>query len=571
MAGVIDLTDDPRIDMAMAQSIGNILKSVGQAEQNRQKRYKIDQVMSGINSGVDPMQAIQDANNAEAPRSGGLAGVGQGFGRLIGGAPRNLDVTDDAIEKLLMGNLNQSIKLKDPQYQANVAGTKARTAGTLQNIDQSAGMYPIQKEGANLRNIGTQQNIDQSAGMYPLQKEGANLRNIGTQQNIDQSAGMYPLQKEGANLRNIGTQQNIDQSAGMYPLQKEGAELSNQYKQKQIDAPRSGTGAKAVDKDSEYFAIKKIVGGYEGAIPPEDLRILTARADRVGYGIKEKDVTVYRSNVQEDEGGKFNWLGEGKDRSKNYIPPKIGYEVVPKSDAVPSRESLGLPEGTKSEQASSAPSGGEVTLQDDKGQVIGTYPDLPDRTYVESNGKTYTISNDQLNDFKETYPEASVYQTFEPTTVPANFESGNALEQDDLMQATRSRPGTRLPFDEGYTAPEQGEESPSSSGDKAPRIIPDNVDTGIFKVRGDLKKTAMTGLQLDRIGGSPGSLEGVNEAAQKIYKAINKVTNRSSAIGSGWSLDRIKDVLYEQVYQEQKSARETAESDNWRRRRTVGR
>ena len=77
MAGVIDLTDDPRIDMAMAQSIGNILKSVGQMEQNRQNRYKIDQVMSDINNNVDPSQAVHSANRLEAPYGEGLAGVGQ--------------------------------------------------------------------------------------------------------------------------------------------------------------------------------------------------------------------------------------------------------------------------------------------------------------------------------------------------------------------------------------------------------------------------------------------------------------------------------------------------------------
>ena len=190
---------------------------------------------------------------------------------------------------------------------------------------------------------------------------------------------------------------------------------------------------------------------------------------------------------------------------------------------------------------------------------------------------------------------------YQPVSTPANLESQVDLSRDipsrpgtrlpfdegyegEQRPGTRlpfdegyegeQRPGVRLPFDEGYEGQPAGEAGPAgsqTSGSKAPRIVPENVDTGIFKVRGDLKKTAMTGLQLERVGGAAGTLEGVNEAAEKIFKAINDVTNISSAIGTGWSLDRIKDVLYEQVYQEQVSSRREAENDRRRISRTFGR
>ena len=125
---VIDIRDNPRLDMEMAQSISNILKSVGRMEQNRQKRYRLDQMMSDINSGADPMTALQDASNTKAPYGEGLAGVGQRIGGFLGGHTQNL--TDAMIEKSFINKLSNYQKQQDPMYQAQLAASKAGTGYT---------------------------------------------------------------------------------------------------------------------------------------------------------------------------------------------------------------------------------------------------------------------------------------------------------------------------------------------------------------------------------------------------------------------------------------------------------
>ena len=143
------------------------------------------------------------------------------------------------------------------------------------------------------------------------------------------------------------------------------------------------------------------------------------------------------------------------------------------------------------------------------------------------------------------------------------------------------RPGVRLPFDKGYTgetrseapAADNGEPAAegksSGGGSKQPWIVPDSVNTGVFKVRGDIKQTAITGLQLERVGGTPGSPTGVNESANKLYEAMNKVMKTPKAMET-WSLERIKEVLYEQIYWERVNAKRDAENDQRRAMRTYG-
>jgi hypothetical protein len=316
---VIDLTDDPRLDMAMAQSIGNILKSVGQAEQNRQNRYKMDQIMSDINSGSDPLTAIQGASNIEAPRDKGLAGVWQGAGRLIGGKPRN--TTDAMIEKTLMGKLqgerNRQLQLKE-------------TEGGFANYDPRTGT----------------------------------------------------LTPTGGDVK-----------------------------------PRD-----RVDADKAVPYLQGLLDKHQDNMTAPTLNALTNQANKLGYSIQKADVTNYLPSTPMDaDGRRYN---EGEDGSRRYITPKYAYQLVAEVEAeaqeaikspVVSRKKTDIADvdavtGADKPAAKAPSGGGEVVLQDETGRVIGTMPDLPDRTYVEIEGKTFTIPNDQLNDFRSTYPEASVYQ-----------------------------------------------------------------------------------------------------------------------------------------------------------------
>lgn len=409
---VIDITNDPRLDMAMAQSIGNILKSVGQAEQNRQKRFRMDQIMSDINSGADPTAAIQRAGSSEAPRDKGLAGVWQGAGRLIGGAPRN--TTDAMIEESLLSKLRLHQKMQDPLYQAQVEGASVNIAGAKQVQGQSAGLYPAKVEAAGLRNVGAQQTIAQRKLTDPLAVKAAEFNIAGaeqlqaqrditnplevqqTLQNIEDKAIQMGWSAEDAERKaDIATRQAKlfeDQQGGrvtddLYKAKKraldlEGSELANRYKEAQIGAEKSG-----VKGSKRMMSLQGQLDRQEN-VTPEMLKEAENVAAADGFMIEKVDTRNYGKALTAPDGSRYREDEKGK---KYYIKPKYSYQLKRKPEAAPS-------------------SGGEVVLQDDQGQVIGTMPDLPDRTYVEVDGKTFTIPNDQLNDFRAAYPKASVYQ-----------------------------------------------------------------------------------------------------------------------------------------------------------------
>jgi len=401
---VIDLTNDPRIDMAMAQSIGNILKSVGQAEQNRQKRYRIDQIMTDVNNNVDPMVAIQKANRVEAPRGEGLAGVWQSAGRLLGGAPRDVDITDKMVEESLLSNFKLSMLQKNPMYQAELAGTKARTAGTEQNTKIARDMAPIRKEAA-------EQNIQQKADIFPSQKEAAELGVEQKKRDIAQQKLMDPLQfqkviqdiendklkmgwaaedakraAENQGMREVlfNQQQEGKVSDDLYKaklrvLDLEGKELDNKYAEARIAAVGKTDGdirklQRDLDKDTKNMT-------------PEMFKAYKKEASKQGYTITKKDVAEYPAGVKTDkEGRKYSeQLGY-----KKYIEPEYRYIASEKSSQ-------------------------SVILQDDQGVTVATLPPVPEgKTYVENNGEYFSIPTDQIDEFKKQYPKGSVYQTGKP-------------------------------------------------------------------------------------------------------------------------------------------------------------
>jgi hypothetical protein len=410
---VVDLREDPRIDMAMAQSIGNILKSVGQAEQNRQKRFRMDQIMSDISSGTDPEAALLRANSSEAPRDKGLAGVWQGAGRFIGGAPRN--TTDAMIEKSLLSKLQLHQKQQDPLYQAQLESANVNIAGAKQSQTQSADTHPAKVAAGDLRNVGAQQAIDQRNVMDPLAVDAAKTNIAGAKQSQAQREITNPIEVQQAqqNIKDKAIQmgwsaEDADRKADNFTMQEklfkdqqdgrisdklyeakkraldlEGSELDNRYREAQIGAKKSGA-----EGSNRMLSLRRKMAGWEN---PTSSMIKDAEnvAAADGYEVKKVDTTNYSQYKETGADGRKYRITRGK---RYYPTIKYTYDAVKKPEASPPA------------------SGGEVVLQDDQGQVIGNYPDLPDRTYVEVNGKTFTIPNDQLNDFREAYPKASVYQ-----------------------------------------------------------------------------------------------------------------------------------------------------------------
>jgi hypothetical protein len=164
-------------------------------------------------------------------------------------------------------------------------------------------------------------------------------------------------------------------------------DLNNKYKEAQTRQLKSGVkGSKSMmSLQDKLNRQTKLSGGLSPSMLKEAENI--AAAD--GFVIEKTDNTNYRSYPKKSADGRRYRESGGR---KLYATPKYEYQLKRKPEAA------------------APPSGGDVTLQDDQGQVIGSYPDLPNRTYVELNGETGTVPNDQLNDFREANPEASVYE-----------------------------------------------------------------------------------------------------------------------------------------------------------------
>lgn len=197
MAGVIDIRDNPMVDMAMAQTIGNIFKAIGQAEQNRQKRHQIDSLMGQMSGGASPEQAIQAVRTNPKPGyDKGPLGVLQRVGGVISSTSPQVDITEDFTEQLLLNKMRQA----DPLYQAQLKATQTATEGQVQRQAQDRDMFPIEKEGAETLNTARKQQITQQADLFPIEKEGAKLAVEGKRMQNEQAAVMMPYEQQNAAL-----------------------------------------------------------------------------------------------------------------------------------------------------------------------------------------------------------------------------------------------------------------------------------------------------------------------------------------------------------------------------------
>lgn len=90
MAGVIDARQDPRIDMANAQAIGNILKAIGQAEYIRRQKQQLAEATQLLAKGVSPERTAGYVEDMPTNYSSGLSGIGQRIGGALGMGRRPL-------------------------------------------------------------------------------------------------------------------------------------------------------------------------------------------------------------------------------------------------------------------------------------------------------------------------------------------------------------------------------------------------------------------------------------------------------------------------------------------------
>ncbi len=372
---VIDLTDDPRIDIEMAKSIGKLLKSVGDMERNRQNRHQMDQIMSDINSGTDPDEAIMRGRRSRAPRDKGLAGVWQGAGQIMGGGSGN--VTNAMIENALMGKLrgerNRQLQLK-------------ATEGGFANYDSHAGtLTPVGGDIKPPNKVNPDKAVPYLQDQLNRFQEAGSLtpvvlRRLGNQAN---ALGVDLVEKDTQNY--AGTKTAADGSkyrdygnGPMTILPRMKYVLEDRPEAKvALEAPTTTTKAQAPATEvppAQAPAINQAASLGEKWMAPE-----------ITKGTLRQQIDAIKA-------------GPGTPKQKRALMREVAKRQPDKGDQ------------TELKAASATPPSGEVTLQDENGRVVGTMPDLPDRTYVEVGGKTFTIPNDQLNDFREAYPKASVYQ-----------------------------------------------------------------------------------------------------------------------------------------------------------------
>lgn len=347
MAGVIDIRENPAVGMAHAQAIGNIFSAIGRAEQLRQRKYQNDIFMKGIAEGKDPAQIVRDIQTAsEAPRSKGLAGIGQMAGSVL--APK-VDITEDLTNELF----RQSIRRNDPLYQQQLEASKVNITGDKQRQEQSAGLYPGQVEGQGLQNQAVKQNITQDAEMQPGRVEGQGIQNQAAKKNLlydqtkyEQSVEDHKLAVDRESRAKILDQLRIDGAIDdrtfekeMQPLKKQALEAEITYRKAMANRPKA---ANAAAMNAVWNAVE------QQSITPESLPRYQELARNNGYEIRAK------TTVGEATPAKGGFLGIGK-------TPAIPGESVTTYEVVP----VGNTQNNQQKSLDSSTQGGDTTAIQD--------------------------------------------------------------------------------------------------------------------------------------------------------------------------------------------------------------
>ena len=348
MAGVIDIRDNPAIDMQVAQSIGNILSAVGRAEQNRQKRYQMDKMLLDVSNGTDPMQAaINVKQSGAAPYDPGLAGVGQRVGRLLGGTPR--DYGDDIAEAMLNGKMTLSLMKANPMWQAQLEAARTGVAGEKQQQEITGKIAPSKVKAAELGVQGQEQAIQQNKAMNPLEVDAAQKRNTLTGQQIEQNQVMMPAEQQSAALNLNKQQRNYqwegedrdlaikrDMAADMLTsLKLEGAIDDQTYSKKLRDLEVQSKEADIRYRDAmaqkagspNYSSVNRLQQRINEDDRITDNKLKNYQAEAAGLGgTVQKTMDTPPPGVQKDADGSMYFLE--KNGKKRPFTPTYSYEVV---------------------------------------------------------------------------------------------------------------------------------------------------------------------------------------------------------------------------------------------------
>lgn len=132
---VIDIRDNPAIDLHAAQSIGNIFSAIGRAETFRKRRYDIDTMMGQVQAGESIQDAAQITRESDpAPYDKGLKGIWQQVGNFASMGHRP-DVTEDLTEAILANQLKREMAALDPMYQEQLNAAKLSNEGATVDVD----------------------------------------------------------------------------------------------------------------------------------------------------------------------------------------------------------------------------------------------------------------------------------------------------------------------------------------------------------------------------------------------------------------------------------------------------
>lgn len=174
---------------ALTQQIGHY------KEQQRQR--EIDETATGmLLQGAPPEDVERFLVSTIAPEQSGIGGFAR---RLVGGTPPQMT----PMQQRVVGARSQQAF---PMQEERIA---------QQQADQSAGLYPLQRDRLAIGNDAAVADAQRTSDLHPLNVNRMTIANKAGNQQIDQSEQLFPLQAKRLAIGNKTASMGAEQSATM--------------------------------------------------------------------------------------------------------------------------------------------------------------------------------------------------------------------------------------------------------------------------------------------------------------------------------------------------------------------
>lgn len=206
--GALDYSGYARAGAIQGEAIANMGKQIGAGIEKYAKKKEDKDKEDGMVDFLVQTKAFGDATPEQI--RAGLRGAG-GANHLMGVVQITQNMLDVAQDRPTV----------IAQNQANLAATKAGTAGIAQRTEQSASAFPTEQAIREQGLLSSQQQYDQNASMFNPQFALANLGVKTAQQTYDQNEAINPLQIDSQTIMNNAALQQFD-IAGQKELREAG-------------------------------------------------------------------------------------------------------------------------------------------------------------------------------------------------------------------------------------------------------------------------------------------------------------------------------------------------------------